>query len=57
MQLFQKQSNVLSLQRSIQEGIRAQAAYRKQRVQGLENFNFPLLLIYILGSYDYESMW
>jgi E3 ubiquitin-protein ligase RNF1/2 len=40
MQLFQKQSNVLSLQRSIQEGIRAQAAYRKQRVQ---------------GSYDYEK--
>jgi len=41
MQLFQKQSNVLSLQRSIQEGIRAQAACRKQRVQ---------------GSYDYESL-
>uniref|UniRef100_A0A1I8BEC8 RING-type E3 ubiquitin transferase n=1 Tax=Meloidogyne hapla TaxID=6305 RepID=A0A1I8BEC8_MELHA len=40
MQLFQKQSNVLSLQRSIQEGIRAQAACRKQRVQ---------------GSYDYEK--
>ncbi|KAF7637151.1 RING-type domain-containing protein [Meloidogyne graminicola] len=40
MQLFQKQSNVVSLQRSIQEGIRAQAACRKQRIQ---------------GSYDYEK--
>lgn len=40
MQLFQEQSNVQSLQKSIEEGIKAQAAYRKQRVQ---------------GSYDYES--
>lgn len=40
MELFQKQSNVQSLQKSIEEGIKAQAAYRKQRVQ---------------GSYDYEK--
>ncbi|KAL3089176.1 hypothetical protein niasHT_021120 [Heterodera trifolii] len=40
MQFFQEQSNVAALQKSIEEGIKAQAAYRKQRVQ---------------GSYDYEK--
>ena len=35
MQLFKEQSNVHSLQKSIEEGIKAQAAYRKQRVQVL----------------------
>lgn len=40
MQLFKEQSNVAALQKSIEEGIKAQSAYRKQRVQ---------------GSYDYEK--
>lgn len=41
MEMFHQQSNVEALQKSIEAGMKAQAANRRQRVQ---------------GSYDYESL-
>lgn len=41
LKLFQEQSNVKALQKSIEAGMKAQAANRRMRVQ---------------GSYDYESL-